>query len=155
KSSSRRRSDMSKFILSKNRISSKSFLFALFLAGLLLFLALRGVAWDEMARTIKHARLDFLVLAFLALSSSYFLRGLRWGVLLSAEKPVSSVTTLWATLVGILANNLLPARAGELMRSVLISRHTGLSVSYVLATALTERILDVVALVMISLFALM
>ena len=146
---------MANSILSQYRTSRKSLLLALLLAGVLLFLALRGVAWEEMARTVRQARMDFLVLACLTLTVSYFLRGLRWRILLSAGKPVSALTAFWATLVGYLGNNLLPARAGELMRSVMISRHTGLSSSYVLATAITERILDVVALVMISLAALM
>ncbi len=146
---------MAKFNLGQYRTSRKSLVIALLLAGVLLFLALRGVAWEEMARIVRRARPDFLALAFLTLTVSYFLRGLRWRILLSAGKPVSALTAFWATLVGYLGNNLLPARAGELMRSVMISRHTGLSNSYVLATAITERILDVVALVMISLAALM
>lgn len=145
---------MSKSTLGWHRTSRKSFVFALLLAGLLLYLALRGVAWDEMARTVRQARPDFLILACLALTVSYFLRGLRWRILLSTGKPVSAMTAFWATLVGYWGNNLLPARAGELMRSVMISRYAGLSSSYVFATAITERILDAIALVMISLVAL-
>src|SRR5207249_27914 len=60
----------------------------------------------------------------------------------------------WATVVGYLGNNFLPARAGELIRSVMIGRRANINKSYVLATALTERIMDVVALVLISLVAL-
>lgn len=146
---------MSKFNLGQYRTSRKSLWLAFLLAGVLLYLALRGVAWGEMLGTVRQARLDYLTLACMTLSVSYFLRGLRWRVLLSAGKPVSALTAFWATLVGYLGNSLLPARAGEVMRSVMISRHAGLSNSYVFATALTERILDVVALVMISLAALM
>jgi len=57
-------------------------------------------------------------------------------------------------MVGYLGNNFLPARAGEVLRSVLLSRRVGISVSYVFATALTERIGDLVAVAMMSLLAI-
>lgn len=51
-------------------------------------------------------------------------------------------------MAGYLANNLLPARAGELVRSYLISRGSPLSNTYVLTTALAERLANVIALVL-------
>ena len=56
----------------------------------------------------------------------------------------------WATAAGYFGNNFLPARAGELVRTFMISSKSGLEASYVLATALSERLADVVALVSIS-----
>ena len=84
---------------------------------------------------------------------SMVLRSLRWRVLLSAEKKVAPLTVFWATMAGYLGNNFLPARAGELIRSAALGHKTGLSKSWVFATALTERLLDVVALVLFSLAA--
>jgi uncharacterized protein (TIRG00374 family) len=51
-------------------------------------------------------------------------------------------------MAGYLGNNFLPARAGELLRSVLISSRSTLSKTYVLTTALSERLMDVIALVL-------
>jgi uncharacterized protein (TIRG00374 family) len=81
------------------------------------------------------------------------LRSLRWRVLLSAEKKVAPLTVFWATMAGYLGNNFLPARAGEVIRSVALGSKAGMSKSWVFATALTERLLDVVALVLFSLAA--
>src|SRR5207247_388495 len=50
-----------------------------------------------------------------------------------------------------LSNNLLPSRLGELVRTVLISRAVRLGATYVLATALTERIVDAVVLALVAL----
>jgi uncharacterized protein (TIRG00374 family) len=128
---------------------------ALLLAGVLLFLAVRGVNWRDLLETLRHTRLEFLALMFCVGSASSFLRGLRWRVLLSAEKPIAPVTAFWATMVGYLGNNFLPARAGEIIRSVAIGQVAGISTSFVLATALTERMIDAVVLVLIGLATLL
>src|SRR5438093_13389991 len=103
--------------IGENRRASRwLLLLALLLAGALLFLAFRGVAWHDMLVTVRQGHLDYLALAALILSASYFIRGLRWRILLSAEKHIGPLTVFWATVVGYLGNNFLPARAGELIR---------------------------------------
>lgn len=124
--------------------------FVVLLAAAGLFFAFRGVDWHEMLGIMRRARLTYLALACLVLSLSYGLRGLRWRVLLSAEKLIPASTVFWANMVGYLGNNFLPARAGELIRSVMLGQRAGISKSFVLATAITERIMDVVVLVIIS-----
>ena len=81
---------------------------------------------------------------------SFFLRSLRWRILLNAEAWFSVGTVFWANMAGYLGNNFLPARAGELIRSFLISSRSSLSKTYVLTTALGERLMDVIALVLWS-----
>lgn len=127
----------------------------LLLAAVLLVLAVREVDWEHMVQTLARAQPALLVVAFLVVTGSYFVRGLRWRVLLSAEQTISPITTFFATLVGYLSNSFLPARAGEVIRSVMIGRNSAISNTFALATTLTERILDAVVLVLISLFALM
>jgi uncharacterized protein (TIRG00374 family) len=125
------------------------------LSAVLLYLAVRGVNWREFIATIRHAKLGFLAVAFGMSHVSMVLRSLRWRVLLSAERRVAPLTVFWATMAGYLGNNFLPARAGELIRSAALGHKTGLSKSWVFATALTERLLDVVALVLFSLAAVL
>ncbi|MEA2405408.1 MAG: glycosyltransferase 2 family protein [Thermoleophilaceae bacterium] len=50
------------------------------------------------------------------------------------------------TLVGYMANNVLPARSGELLRSFLLAPRVGTSKRTVLGSILAERILDAAAL---------
>jgi hypothetical protein len=71
-------------------------------------------------------------------------------VLLNADGEVKVPEAFWATAAGYFGNNFLPARAGELVRTVMISTRHGLDKAYVLATALAERVADAVALVLIS-----
>lgn len=123
---------------------------ALALSGLLLYYSFRGLDWAAVGATLRGAE-PARVLAWLAVGSlSLLLRAARWRVLLSAQAPVPFPTVFWATCAGYFGNAFLPARAGELVRTMVIRIKTGLSSSYVLTTALSERIVDAVTLVLIS-----
>jgi len=122
------------------------FVFTLLLTCVLLFFALRGVDWHEMLITAQQGDLRLGGLAVLILSFSYFLRGMRWRVLLSNQKDFSPLMAFWGICVGYLGNNFLPARVGEIIRSVMVGRRLGISKSYVLATVLTERVIDAMTL---------
>ena len=135
----------------RNRRRSRWFLaFSLLLAAGLLFLAFRGVNWREILETIRGARVEYLVLGSIIGGLCFFVRGLRWRVMLSAEKKIAPLTVFWANMVGYLGNSFLPARAGEVIRSVMLGHRCSISKSYVLATALTERLLDAVVLVIVG-----
>lgn len=129
-------------------------LLAFALAALLLFLAVRNVNFEESLRTLKNLRWQNFLLLFFLGSLAILTRAIRWGILLSAQKRIPIATMFWATSVGYLGNIYLPARAGEVLRSVLLGRKTSISVSYIFATALTERIMDSILLVIISAISL-
>jgi glycosyltransferase 2 family protein len=127
---------------------------AIIIAGVLLFLSLRNISWQEMLDALKHARLEFVILTLILSAISIFFRGLRWGVLLSAQKKIKPLTMFWATCIGYLGNTILPARAGEVIRSLMLGAKEDISKSYVFATAITERVLDVIILVLIGVFSI-
>jgi glycosyltransferase 2 family protein len=129
-------------------------LFAVLLAAGLLYLALRDISWQEMLNAVSHTRIEFVILYFILGSCSVFMRGLRWGVLLSAQKKIKPLTMFWATSIGYLGNTILPARAGEVIRSLMLGSRENISKSYVFATAITERILDVIILVLLGVFCI-
>jgi glycosyltransferase 2 family protein len=135
--------------------SAWSWILSASLAALLLWWALRGVEWKQVAAILVSADWRLVVVAAGATSFSLFLRGLRWRILLNATCRLPVATVFWANNAGYLGNNLLPARAGELIRSFLISSRSPLSRTYVLTTALSERLMDVIALVLWSSLLLM
>jgi len=130
-------------------------LFAVLLAAGLLVLTLHGVKWGEMLVTIRRGHPQYLLFGFAVLTLSNSIRALRWRILLSAEKRIAPITVFWAASLGYLGNYVLPLRAGEIIRSVALSRVANIRMPYVLATALTERIIDLMALLLISLLSLM
>jgi glycosyltransferase 2 family protein len=127
---------------------------SLVLAALFLYLALRRVDWNEMLGTLRQADLRLIAAAFIVFTLSCVVRALRWRVMLCAEKKLPVSMVFWAMMTGYLGNAYLPARAGELIRSVIVGQRGGISKSFSLATALTERIADAVILVAFSAAAL-
>ena len=120
------------------------------LAAVLLYLSLRGVDWKGVWQTVAGARWGFLAAACGCSCFSFFLRALRWRILLNAEERLSVGTVFSANMAGYLGNSFLPARAGELVRTIAISTRSSLSKTYVLTTALSERLMDAIALVLWS-----
>ena len=123
---------------------------SLALAGVLLYFSLRGIEWLRVWMIVRGAKPLGVTMALGTMSLTLFLRAFRWRVLLSAEGSVSIPLAFWATSAGYLGNNVLPARAGEVVRTVMISGRTGLSKAFVLTTALSERVVDAIALITIS-----
>lgn len=120
------------------------------LAAVLLYYSLRGIDWALVGHTVAHAAPAPLAVAALLTTATLLLRATRWRVLLNAEGSVDVATTFWATAAGYFGNNFLPARGGELVRTLMISSQHKLQKAYVLATALAERVADAIALVVIS-----
>lgn len=129
-------------------------LVTLVLAAVLLYFALRRVNLNELLQILQQGNIGLLSLGVITLSISCMMRGLRWRVLLSAEKRLPALDVFWATMIGYLGNAYLPARAGEVLRSVIIGERGGISKMFSLATALTERIADAVILVTVTALAL-
>ncbi len=123
---------------------------SLALAAILLYFSFRGIEWKQVWAILSSANV-LKVLGSLALMVlSLFLRAYRWRVILLAETALSVSLAFWATSAGYLGNNVLPARAGEVIRSLMVSSRTGLSRAYVLTTALSERVVDAIAVISIS-----
>ena len=122
------------------------------IAGVLLAYAVRGTDWHEVMATVRSARGEYLVLACGIATVAYYTRALRWRILLGPENRCASLTVFWATMVGCLGNTLLPARAGEFIRVVALGNRLGISKAYILATVLIERVLDILALLVVVFF---
>lgn len=123
---------------------------AVLFAGVLLYFSLRGIQWRGLWQIVSRANMVLLALSVTIATLSLFLRGLRWRVLLRSAAPVTVSSTFWATCAGYFGNNFLPARAGELIRSLMISNAAGISKTFVLTTALAERMCDALTLVLVS-----
>jgi glycosyltransferase 2 family protein len=105
--------------------------------------------------TASAAHWPYLLLAGAITTFTYVLRAVRWRILLNAEARLGMATVFCANMAGYLGNNFLPARAGEILRTVMISRRSALSKAYVLTTALGERSMDAIAVVLWASLALL
>jgi glycosyltransferase 2 family protein len=135
---------------SKKKHSSWLLALSFILAAILLVLALRNVEWAAFWNSVVRGHYEFLLLTVPIASINFFIRAIRWSIFLGSEKKLPILSVFWANMLGYLGNSFLPARAGELLRSAFLGQKSGLGTSFVLATALAERILDAAALVLIG-----
>ena len=80
-------------------------------------------------------------------------RGARWRALLAPIRVLPYRRMLGYTYLGYLANNVLPARLGELVRSHALGQRAGISRPTVLGTVVVERIVDTVIVVALAAIA--
>lgn len=139
---------------------NKKFLFSLFISILFLYLAFGNLKFDQLAQSFTTINLWFLPLGVLIFFSGVWVRCLRWSYQLNHLKkqrlqkimlPITAFTVLPSLTIGYFANNILPARAGELFRTFSWSKTSGMSKSAVLATIVIERLFDGLAMVSLAL----
>ena len=119
------------------------------------YLVLRGVDLRQTADLLGGARPGWLLVAVAGIVADLVFRALRWQVLI---RPICRVPLRRLSaymLVGYLANNVLPARLGELVRSHYLGDREGISRSATLGTVVVERIVDTVVLVGIGAAAIL
>lgn len=121
----------------------------------LLWWALHDIPLDEVVGHVANARPLYFLAAVLVATATFPLRTARWRYLLRLEGASLPFLPLWhATAIGFMANNLLPARAGEFARAFAASRLTGVSFAAALASVAVERIMDGIAIVALMFIAI-
>ncbi len=104
---------------------------------------------------IARAQPGWLVVALGFLVVDVLLRAVRWQRLLRPVAPVGFGAVLAYLLIGYLANNVLPARLGELVRCHYLGDREGLSRATALGTVVVERVVDVAVVVAIAAVAIL
>ncbi|MDF1573915.1 MAG: lysylphosphatidylglycerol synthase transmembrane domain-containing protein [Bacteroidales bacterium] len=138
----------------------KSFIQILKIAGflalgiLLLYFAFRGVAFDELARTLQRVNFSWIGLSLIFAGISFFSRARRWMLLIEplGFKP-SFKNTYHSVMVGYLSNYALP-RLGEVTRCITLGKKEKIPVDSLIGTVIIERVIDVIMLLLIMLVLL-
>ena len=120
-----------------------------------LWLVLRSVDLQETADVLRTADWRWIAALAVFLCIDLAIRTLRWQRLLAPIAAVPYRHTLGYLLAGYLANNVLPARIGELVRSHYAGDREGISRSTTLGTIVVERVVDLVTVVAIASVAIL
>ncbi len=117
--------------------------------------ALHGVSWTELGEEIRELDWRWVAVGAIADILVYVVQGWRWSLLL---QPVTALASPWSSVraiyVGLFANEVLPLRAGEVIRCFLQARWSEIPISVTLASALIERIFDGILLIVGLFFSL-
>ncbi len=117
-------------------------LLSLVLTAVLVALFLWNVDLRAVGRDLGSADPFWLGVAIALALLSYWLRAIRWGIILRPAARVRHSSLVLTTAVGYAAMTLLPARMGDVIRPVLLARRDRFPVSAALASVLTERLFD-------------
>ena len=120
-------------------------------------LLLNKIDFGSLGTALRSADYRYVFLAVCATFFSYFLRALRWRYLLISEKSIPLSSLYPATIIGYMANNLLPARLGEFVRAYTLAQREQLGTPAVFASLVIDRLFDgftVLLLLLITLFTL-
>lgn len=118
--------------------------------------ALRGVHFDELMHHVRNARIWPIIGAVAVATSLFPLRVFRWRLLLRYPDGRNlSWGDMWHPVaMGFMANNILPFRAGEVVRIFSVSKLGGVGLGASLSSLAVERIFDGLALVLLMTIAL-
>lgn len=109
----------------------------------LLWWQLSRVEFSELWTNIRLGNLWLLLAAVSVATFGFFIRALRWKVLLTPVKPDTTLHSRFsAVAIGFMANNVLPARVGEFARAFAFSRLEPVSASAAFGTLVVERFMD-------------
>lgn len=137
--------------MSKNTKAIIQFIILLGVGILLVWLSFRSV-WtkkDDIFKAFQNANYFWVFISVCIAFLSHFLRAYRWNYLLKpVGYKVKPFNSLGAVLVGYFANYGLP-RMGEITRCTLIRKYDNVPFEVALGTVITERIVDMLLLVVI------
>lgn len=107
-----------------------------------LYFALRGLRLEELGQAVVGANYWWLIPGVAVYFVGVWVRAWRWHYLLRPVKAIPTRTMFPIVAIGYMGNNIFPARAGEVLRAVILKRNEGVPVSASLATIIVERIFD-------------
>jgi hypothetical protein len=115
-------------------------------------IVIHGIEWSAVGGALRRTNLLLLLPSLGFLGLLFLLRAWRWQRLM---KPIMALPLrpFWsASLIGFMANDVLPLRVGEIARAYALAHLTSIRVSTALATAILERVWDAVAVGVLTLF---
>jgi uncharacterized protein (TIRG00374 family) len=130
----------------KNR---RRLVFGILISLVFLYLAMRNIRWSELWQSFREADYLYLIPALLILVLINWVRAYRWRLLMYPDTHLPLGKVFWLVNIGYLFNNILPAKAGEVIRGYLVGRELSGGLGQALSTLLIERLLDVLTLVVL------
>lgn len=113
------------------------------LAAVFLWMILRQISLEEIKHAFRGASFMWVAAALAVFAAGYSCRIERWHIMLQADSPCLQ----WRNCAGpflasFAANNVLPFRAGDVLRSFAFNQKLGTTSGVMVATLLVERLLD-------------
>ena len=122
---------------------------SILVSAIFLFLVLRKVDFQETWNVLQRIDLLYLLAAPFLFAGEVSLRNLRWHFILNRSDTIGYKSVNCIAFIGLMVNNLLPARIGELVRVWIVSRRSLISRSSALTSVILDRLFDGLTVVLI------
>jgi glycosyltransferase 2 family protein len=113
------------------------------------YIALKGINPAAVWAALRTSDCWWLLPSLLAFGLATIARGLRWRSLFAPGRRPPRTTTLNAMMIGYLYNSILPFRAGEAARVVVLTQRSSTPPVEIVGTVVLERLYDVLAILVI------
>jgi uncharacterized protein (TIRG00374 family) len=121
-----------------------------------LYWVFRNQSLSDIVAEVRKADPLYFTLATICATAVFWIRAWRWKALLD---PIRTDTTFrsrfGATTIGFMGNNLFPARVGEFMRPLALSREEKLPVVSCFTSIVLERMLDGLTVILLLFISMM
>jgi uncharacterized protein (TIRG00374 family) len=121
------------------------------LTVIFLVIAFHGIQFGQLTLAFREINLACLGLSIALFAVNVFCRALMWRVTTRSFGRVDLSTLFGGVVVGYLANNILPLRAGELVRAYYLTARSGIAGTVSFSTVCIERLADIFSLVLLLL----
>ncbi len=132
----------------------KHLLIGIIIVLLSLYYAFKNVSIADLGNALISVRYIYIIPSLFLVALSFLFRAMRWRYLIGSVKEVKTVNLFSPLMVGFMGN-MLPARAGELIRAYLLSKRENISFSASFATIFVERLLDMSMLLLLLVWVLL
>lgn len=115
----------------------------------------KNMSLENILEGLQTVEYGWVILSIAISILSHWLRAYRWTLLLNTQGYQPSVFTAYLSLMtGYLANMAIP-RMGEVARCTVLSREEKIPVSFSFGTVITDRLLDLLMLALLTVFLLL
>lgn len=127
------------------------------LSAAFLVFAFKGIDWRTVGENVRRANIPLLALSAVAATAIFPLRARRWRPILDPIQPDIPFARLWsATAIGMMLNNVAPARAGEPARAYALSRSVPtVPFPAAFASLAVDRLFDTVVVLLLMFVAML
>jgi glycosyltransferase 2 family protein len=126
------------------------------LSAALIYWTLHGVSPTEVARRLSQADPLLFAASIFCATGIFALRVPRWQTILEPVASKIGLGPLWrATAIGMMVNNVVPARAGEIARAYALTKEAPVPFATALASLAVDRLFDAIVLLLLAAVALL
>ena len=123
-------------------------------SSIFVWMALKGLDVASVGEMIREANYIWILPGVGVYFLGVWARTWRWHYMLRHLQDVPMYPLFRIVCIGYMGNNIYPARAGEVLRSYVLKRETGIRMSSSLATVIIERLFDGLTMLLFVFIAL-